>query len=214
VIPNGIDLPELSDSKAKIPSERQKTLLYLGRLHPKKNISNLIRAWNETFNTQRGGGDQWVLAIAGWDQGGYESELKRIAVGASVTFLGPQFGVDKSECYRKCNAFILPSLSEGLPMTVLEAWSYAKPVLITPECNLSEGFDADAALRIGTTSEEIAAGLKQLIEMSDDDRAAMGTHGRSLVATRFSWPRIGEQMRAVYDWMLGGGGRPDTIRLD
>lgn len=214
VIPNGIDLPELSDSKAKIPSERQKTLLYLGRLHPKKNISNLIRAWNETFNTQRGGGDQWVLAIAGWDQGGYESELKRIAVGASVTFLGPQFGVDKSECYRKCDAFILPSLSEGLPMTVLEAWSYAKPVLITPECNLSEGFDADAALRIGTTSEEIAAGLKQLIEMSDDDRAAMGTHGRSLVATGFSWPRIGEQMRAVYDWMLGGGGRPDTIRLD
>jgi poly(glycerol-phosphate) alpha-glucosyltransferase len=214
VIPNGIDLPELSDSNGKIQSDGRKTLLYLGRLHPKKNISNLIRAWNKTFNSQRGSGDRWVLAIAGWDQGGYEKDLKRIALSSSVTFLGPQFGVEKSECYRKCDAFILPSLSEGLPMTVLEAWSYAKPVLITPECNLPEGFDADAALRIGTTSEEIAAGLKQLIEMSDHDRAAMGTHGRSLVATRFSWPRIGEQMRAVYDWMLGGGGRPDTIRLD
>jgi len=187
VIPNGIDLPEPSEGDAKTQSENRKTLLYLGRLHPKKNISNLIRAWNETFNSQRGRDDQWILAIAGWDQGGYENELKRIAVETSVRFLGPKFGAEKGECYRKCDAFILPSLSEGLPMTVLEAWSYAKPTLITPECNLPEGFDANAALRIGTTPGEIAAGLKQLVEMSDDDRAAMGTRGRSLVATRFSW---------------------------
>ncbi len=197
---------------AKTQSANRKTLLYLGRLHPKKNISNLIRAWNETFNSQRGSGDRWVLAIAGWDQGGYESELKRIAAGTSVVFLGPQFGADKSECYRACDAFILPSLSEGLPMAVLEAWSYAKPVLMTPECNLPEGFEANAALRIGTTPEEIAAGLKVLREMSDDDRSQMGNRGRALVATRFSWPRIGEQMRAVYEWVLGGGAAED-VRL-
>ena len=205
VIPNGIDLPDLRESNAKTQPANRKTLLYLGRLHPKKNIANLIRAWKEIFNSQRGSGDPWVLAIAGWDEGGYESELKSIAVGASVVFLGPQFGADKSECYRTSDAFILPSLSEGLPMAVLEAWSYAKPVLMTAECNLTEGFEADAALRIGTTPEEIAAGLKVLIEMSDNDRSQMGNRGRALVATRFSWPRIGEQMRAVYEWMLGGG---------
>jgi poly(glycerol-phosphate) alpha-glucosyltransferase len=214
VIPNGVDLPDLRESNAKTQSDNRKTLLYLGRLHPKKNISNLIRAWNETFNSQHGSGERWVLAIAGWDQGGYESELKRTATGASVVFLGSRFGAEKSECYRTCDAFILPSLSEGLPMTVLEAWAYAKPVLMTPECNLPEGFSADAALRIGPSAEEIAAGLKQLVEMSDDDRAAMGARGRTLVATRFSWPRIGEQMRAVYEWILGSGPPPETIRLD
>jgi len=99
-------------------------------------------------------------------------------------------------------------------MAVLEAWSYAKPVLITPECNLPEGFQANAALRIGTTPQELADGLKHLIEMSDGDRFAMGAHGRDLVAKNFSWPRIGEQMRAVYKWMLGGGQTPETIRLD
>ena len=212
VIPNGIDLPDLSESNAKTQSENRKTLLYLGRLHPKKNISNLIRAWNETFNSQRGSGNHWVLAIAGWDQGGYESELKRIAAGDSVVFLGSRFGAEKSECYRTCDAFILPSLSEGLPMTVLEAWAYAKPVLMTPECNLPEGFLANAALRIGPSAEEIAAGLKQLVEMSTDDRAAMGARGRDLVTRDFSWPRIGEQMRAVYDWVLGGE-MPNTVRL-
>ncbi len=187
VIPNGVDLPDLRESNPKTQSESRKTLLYL---------------------------DRWVLAIAGWDQGGYESELKRIAAGPSVVFLGPQFGADKSECYRACDAFILPSLSEGLPMTVLEAWAHAKPVLMTPECNLPEGFEANAALRIGTTPEEIAAGLKVLREMSDNDRIQMGNRGRALVATRFSWPRIGEQMRGVYDWVLGAGAPPQTIRLD
>jgi glycosyltransferase involved in cell wall biosynthesis len=217
VIPNGVDLPDLRESKARTQSANPKTLLYLGRLHPKKNISNLIRAWNETLKSQRGG-DRWVLAIAGWDHGGYEAQLRQLTTDlgllTSVIFLGPRFGGDKSECYRTCDAFILPSLSEGLPMAVLEAWSYAKPVLMTPECNLSEGFDAIAALRIGKAPEEIAAGLRQLVEMSDNDRAAMGTRGRALVATNFSWPRIGQQMRAVYEWMLGGGHTPETIRLD
>ena len=211
VIPNGVDLPDLRESNAKSQPANQKTLLYLGRLHPKKNISNLIRAWNETFNSQRGSADRWILAIAGWDQGGYESELKRIAAGKSVVFLGPKFGAGKSECYHACDAFILPSLSEGLPMAVLEAWSYAKPVLMTPGCNLPEGFEANAALRIGTTSQEIAAGLKVLCEMSDNDRSQMGNRGRALVATRFSWPQIGEQMRDVYDWVLGAGAVPESV---
>jgi glycosyltransferase involved in cell wall biosynthesis len=214
VIPNGVDLPDLNESStARSQSDGRKTLLYLGRLHPKKNISNLIHAWNETFNSQPGSGERWVLAIAGWDQGGYENELKRIAPDPSVVFLGPQFGADKSECYRDCDAFVLPSLSEGLPMAVLEAWSYAKPVLMTPECNFPEGFGAEAALRIGASPREISAGLKQLIEMSDDDRIAMGARGRDLVGKNFSWPRIGEQMRAVYQWVLGGGQTPETVRL-
>ena len=210
VIPNGIDLPNLHETSAKGEAENRKTLLYLGRLHPKKNILNLIRGWKEIPNGKDA--DAWVLAIAGWDQGGYERELKDVAAGTSVVFLGPQFGTDKSECYRTCDAFILPSLSEGLPMTVLEAWAYAKPVLMTPECNLPEGFDANAALRIGTSPEQIAIGLKQLVRMSNDDRSAMGTRGRTLVATTFSWPGIGEKMRAVYDWLLGGE-MPDTVTL-
>jgi poly(glycerol-phosphate) alpha-glucosyltransferase len=212
LIPNGVDLPDLSEASRKSQSKTRRTLLYLGRLHRKKNLANLIRAWNRTFNSKSSNSNSWVLTIAGWDQGGYESELKRIAADASVVFLGPRFGAAKNQCYRTCDAFILPSLSEGLPMTVLEAWAHAKPVLMTPECNLPEGFEAHAALRIGSSTNEIAAGLKQLVEMSDDDRTSMGTRGRTLVATTFSWPRIGEQMRAVYEWVLGGE-MPNTVRL-
>jgi len=223
IVPNGIDLPASQSSDSSLISglasiaRGRKLLLYLGRLHPKKNLVNLIRAWKEALNTYPPTLSSWVLAIAGWDQGGHEAQLRQLTTDlrllTSVIFLGPQFGADKEACYRACDAFILPSLSEGLPMTVLEASAYARPVLMTPECNLPEGFATGAALQIGTTPKEIAAGLKQLIEMSDDDRKAVGARGRVLVVEKFSWPRIGEQMRSVYEWVLGGGRVPETLRL-
>jgi glycosyltransferase involved in cell wall biosynthesis len=224
IIPNGIDLPagqssEVSSLVSDLASvaRGRNLLLYLGRLHRKKNLLNLIRAWKEALNSHPSILNSWMLAIAGWDQGGHEAQLRQLTTDlrllTSVIFLGPRFGADRDACYRACDAFVLPSLSEGLPMTVLEAWAYAKPVLMTSECNLPEGFVAGAALQTGTTSKQIAARLKQLIEMSDDDRKAMGARGRALVAETFSWPRIGEQMRWVYEWVLGGGTAPETIRL-
>ena len=221
IIPNGVDLPDLVESSAleveSLPFQKfaqgRKVLLYLGRLHPKKNVANLVRAWKQTLESHPSAAKNWILAIAGWGKSAYEQKLQELAAGPSVVFVGAQFGAEKNACYRACDAFILPSLSEGLPMAVLEAWAHAKPVLMTPQCNLPEGFAAEAALQIGTTPEQIAAGLKQLAEMSDDDRGAMGDRGRTLVATKFSWLRIGEQMRSVYEWVLGGGATPQTVRL-
>jgi glycosyltransferase involved in cell wall biosynthesis len=221
IIPNGVDLPELTESSAlKAGSsvlqkfaQGRKILLYLGRLHPKKNVANLVRAWKQMLDSRPSTAKSWILAIAGWGASAYEQKLKDLAAVPSIVFVGAQFGAEKEACYRACDAFILPSLSEGLPMTVLEAWAHAKAVLMTPECNVPEGFAAGAALQIGTSPEEIAAGLKQLLEMTDDDRRAMGARGRTLVATKFSWPRIGEQMQSVYDWVLGSGPTPQTVRL-
>ncbi len=221
IIPNGVDLPELVESSAlEVESppiqkfaQGRKVLLYLGRLHPKKNVANLVRAWKQTLDSDAPISNSWILAIAGWGKTAYEQKLQDLAAGPSVVFVGAQFGAEKNACYRACDAFILPSLSEGLPMAVLEAWAHAKPVLMTPECNLLEGFAAGAALQIGAGPEEIAAGLKQVTKMNDEDRRAMGDRGRTLVSTKFSWPRIGEQMRSVYDWVLGGGPAPPTVRL-
>jgi poly(glycerol-phosphate) alpha-glucosyltransferase len=219
IIPNGVDLPDLVESSAleaetlrfQKLAQGRKILLYLGRLHPKKNVASLIHAWRQTLESYPSATKNWILAVAGWGESAYEQKVQYLAAMPSVVFLGPQFGVEKNACYGACDAFILPSLSEGLPMTVLEAWAYAKPVLMTPECNLPEGFGAGAALPIGTRPEEIAAALKQVIEMSDADRRAMGNRGRNLVETKFSWPRIGEQMRSVYEWVLGGGQLPEVI---
>ncbi len=221
IIPNSIDLApedELAESgNENSPFEPfaqgRKVLLYLGRLHPKKGLPHLLRAWQALSRDQQG--DTWILAIAGWDQGGHEQELRRLISEAqmenSVCFIGPQFDYDKALCYRKCDAFVLPSLSEGLPMVVLEAWAAGKPVIMTPECNLPEGFVARAALEVHPSTDRIVAGLRQLFEMSDRQRQEMGSRGLALVKDRFTSPRIALQMRDVYDWLLGGGPQPACV---
>ena len=144
VIPNGIDLP---DTTIQHPSpwadkaDGRKVLLYLGRLHPKKNIKPLIQAW-AAMQKETAAAKDWALAIVGWDQNGHEDELKskvcELGVEDSVFFPGPLFGEAKAAAYQHASAFVLPSLSEGLPMVVLEAWAYALPVLMTDACNLPE----------------------------------------------------------------------------
>jgi glycosyltransferase involved in cell wall biosynthesis len=256
VIPNGIDLP--NGEQPGVPcwegiiEPGKKIMLYLGRIHPKKGLINLLRAWQLANKDSQRASDSWVLAIAGWDQGGHESELRRLAteIGidwtalnasnrsgnghgqsgghqpataeklssdgwrakGSVIFLGPQFEKAKAACYQNCDAFILPSLSEGLPMVVLEAWAHGKPVLMTPECNLPEGFGADAALRIEPSVDSIARGLATLFQSARSDLQATGSRGRELVAERFAWPKIAIEMKSVYEWILGGGQKPDCVQ--
>lgn len=240
IIPNGVDLPKSGKREAEKREcgkqadnsrciaesfdrclGKRKLLLYLGRIHPKKGLCNLLKAWAEAQSP-----NEWVLAIAGWDQGGHEDELKRLAdelmirwsdvrgapnLDVSLLFPGPQFGASKDYWLRQCDAFILPSLSEGIPMAVLEAWAYAKPVVMTPQCNLAEGFAAESALCIYPEPGPIAAGLRELFRLNTSTRERMGSRGLALVSSRFAWPQVAAELRSVYHWMTGAGPKPDCV---
>ena len=221
IISNGIDLPVATPTdpppwRVALPNDA-KVLLYLGRLHPKKGLPCLLSAWAVVH---RAGGlaNPWHLVIAGWDQGGHEAELKtqayRLGIQSCVHFIGPQFEAAKYASYRRADAFILPSFSEGLPMVVLEAWACSLPVLMTPRCNLPEGFEAQAALRIDLEPECIAQGLATLFAMPDHERTALGKRGRALVEQRFNWFNIARQMLSVYRWVLGRGDQPNCVLMD
>lgn len=221
VVPNGIDMPPEIDGDAppwagSVPDDA-KILLYIGRLHPKKGLPHLLRGWATVRSHAPALSRPWHLCIGGWDQGNHMGQLRelRAALGleGSVHLIGPQFGAAKDAALRAASAFVLPSHSEGLPMAVLEAWAYRLPVLMTPACNLQPGFDAGAALRIDPQPASIANGLLSLFEMTQGEAAAMGSAGRTLVEARYTWEGIGSQMRAVYDWVLGGGSPPATVQF-
>jgi poly(glycerol-phosphate) alpha-glucosyltransferase len=82
---------------------------------------------------------------------------------------------------------------------------------MTEACNLPEGFAASAALRIGMDRPSLAAGLRQLFALSEAARRDVGARGRALVRERFTRRSIGEQMAAVYRWVLGGGAPPSCV---
>jgi poly(glycerol-phosphate) alpha-glucosyltransferase len=118
----------------------------------------------------------------------------------------------KLACLQKANGFILPSLSEGLPVAVLEAWSCALPVIMTPQCNLPEGFEARAAIKVFPETNSITEGLKRFFLLTEQEQKAIGQRGMELVRNRFCWPEIAKQMISVYAWLLGESPRPDCVR--
>ena len=131
-----------------------------------------------------------------------------------VVFTGPAFGQAKDALLRRADAFILPSFSEGLPMSVLEAWAYGLPVLMTEQCNIPEDFAAGAALRIGTEVGDQKSEVRGQRSEIRSRRAALVDYGgyvrvdgndrRGAAGDGTAWPQAGR--RALH---LAAGGRAD-----
>jgi glycosyltransferase involved in cell wall biosynthesis len=221
VIPNAVDLPPDSAGGEAEPwlaqvSPGSKILLFLGRIHPKKGLSPLLQGWAAIRESADGAkGNEWHLVVAGWDQGGHEAGLKAqaeaLGIADSVSFIGPLFGEARNVAYRHADAFVLPSHGEGLPLTVLEAWSHKLPVIMTSQCNIPEGFRADAAIPAEPNRDSLAQAMSVLFAMPDAARDAMGRRGFDLVSQEFTWKKAAAEMKSVYDWLLDKGDRPECV---
>lgn len=216
IIPNGINLPD-PDLKFE-KTDQKKHLLYLGRLHKKKGIDLLLKALAAINREEKGLLDNWQIDLVGWDHEGCKAELEKIVsenrLEDKVVFHGGLFGRDKQRMYANADGYILPSHGEGLPMTVLEAWSWKVPVIMTPKCNIPEGFDAGAAVRIEDNKESVAQGLRSFFEMSEDERKSMGERGYELVQNDFTWDASARKMIRLYEWLLGMSERPEFVIVD
>jgi poly(glycerol-phosphate) alpha-glucosyltransferase len=218
IIPSGQELPletsAMRDGERSGMEAGRKVMLFLGRLHPKKGLPALLRAWAGCRKAEPEAA-HWMLVLGGGDQDGHERELRRLILeldlDGSVLLAGPLFDEKKLHALNRADAFVLPSLSEGLPVAVLEAWAWRLPVLMTPQCNLPEGFAAGAAVKVEPNVESLTHGLTALFRMSECERERMGSCGRRLVEERFSWRRAAEQTVSVYKWVCAAGPRPDCM---
>jgi len=218
VIGNGVSVPSNDVVRRSPPwneswQGKRNVMLYLGRLHPIKGVDELINSWHQLCIEKVT--QDWILVIAGGGSEDYESKLRnlvnRLGLENSVAFIGSQFGDNKLACFMNSNAFVLPSNSEGFPVTILEAWSYKLPVAMTKACNVPIGFVEGAAIEIPTAEIGTGGGLRKLVEMRSHDRKNMGRRGYGLVKDEFLWSRIGAKMLAVYTWLTKSGPKPDCV---
>jgi poly(glycerol-phosphate) alpha-glucosyltransferase len=218
IISNGAEIPDTHTEPTRpswLPNDGRRTLLFLGRLHPKKGIRETLDAWALLSAWRREVTDAWRLVFVGWDDGGHADAFVAHARSlglADVLFPGPTYGEEKNAAYAHADAFILASHSEGLPMAVLEAWSHGLPVFMTRECNLVEGFAEGAAIEVTTEPAALAAVLGD--HLAGEDLGGVGVRGRVLVQQRFSWPAISGQIEALYYWLARSGPRPAFVHLD
>jgi poly(glycerol-phosphate) alpha-glucosyltransferase len=220
VIPNGVELDELAPRPdpagiwRKYPElPGRKIFLFLSRVHPKKGLPDFLHAWREA----RAHEQNWALVVVGPDELSHEAELRKLAgemgIASQVTFAGPAYGEEKRAFLALANAFVLPSLSEGFSMAVLEAAAAGLPVLLTRECNFPELATAGAAIEVPAGRSGILAGLRRFLNLTEAERQQMGGRGLELVKKTYTWTAVGLQMKSVYDWLQAGGSRPDCVQL-
>lgn len=221
LIPNGIDvedylsLPSTAEAESLLPALKGKrVLLFLSRVHPKKGLPVLLRAWHALGASRR----DWTLAIAGPDQRGHTSELKQLidelGLSESVILAGALFGKEKLAAYALAALFVLPSFSENFGIAVAEALAAGLPVVTTsgtPWKNLRE---QGCGWCVEPTIEQLAETLREALALSKRELARMGAKGREWMRRDFSWKRLAAQMIEVCEWTLGGGARPSCVALD
>ena len=217
IIPNGVDLPEADIVAGRNWSpDTRRNMLFLARIHPKKGVQELIAAWRKMLDRRPDIGTRWRLTLAGWDDGGLldaaRQQVRDLGLADHVDLPGALFGEAKHATFAAAHAFVLPSRSEGLPISVLEAWAYGLPVFMTDACNLPSGFTADAAIRVETESGALAKVLADRLG-NDGDLRGIGENGRALVLRDFSWDRVVDDYIALYRWLTTRADAPAFLHF-
>ena len=181
--------------------ERPPMLLYLGRIHPKKNLAALIAGWTAAHPQLPSGAR---LVVAGWGASTDVAAFRdTIADVPACRFIGPVDGLEKAALLPQARFLALPSLSEGLPMAVLEAWAHATPTLMSRACHLPEGFESGAAINCGDDPATVAQAIRKGFALSSADWLLMSDAAQRLAQTRFSRVAVTRAWERTYAELLG-----------
>jgi glycosyltransferase involved in cell wall biosynthesis len=185
--------------------ERQRRVLFVGRLLPHKGINDLIDAIDETI----------PLTIAGrpYDARHYEL-LKARAAGKDVTFITDAADDDLLRLYQTCAVSVLPSVyhtvdggyapvPELLGFTLMEAMACATPVICTAVGSLPELVE-DGVNGFVVPPNQPKALRRRIDELLADPRRAqaMGEQARQTIVKTFTWDSVVDRCLAAYQEAL------------
>lgn len=179
-------------------------VLVLSRLHPKKRIKPFIEVFLDVARTRF---PEWTLVIAGDGDSSYGRELKQLVsqkqAGDRVVFPGWVDGDDKRWLLENAELSVLPSHQENFGISVIEAMSYAVPVLISDRVNVAP--DVREARAGWVAPRDHAAFTNKLSRALDDreERRRRGRAAKTLVREKYVWSDIAGKMVEVYQSIEG-----------
>lgn len=176
-------------------------VMFMGRLVPEKAPDALIRAFAKVP------GDVRLVIVGGSSHtDDYVAQLEELAArDERVLLTGYVYGDEKDELLSNAAAFVNPSLLEGLPLTVLEACSYARPVVASSIAPHVEVLGSDGpGHRLVPPGDEEALAAAIADELASLDVAAKGAQvTRDRVLEEYSWDRATDITEATYRRALG-----------
>ncbi len=179
-MPNYIELPEQSE---RTPSNY---VLFIGRLHPKKAIDNLIRAVSMSNEFME---SDFVLKIAGKGKPEFEAKLKNLVSGLNldkkIEFVGQIEGAGKQKLFADAHFTILPSHTENFGNVVLESLAQSTPVAASKGTPWKVLEDEQIGFWTDNSPGGLAKTLTKIIRMDQESYTGFRKRSRNFVKREF-----------------------------
>jgi glycosyltransferase involved in cell wall biosynthesis len=182
----------------------RRTLLFLGRLHPKKALDRILNCLPSVKQAI----PNVLLVVAGEGDGGYTQQIKQLvsksALEQHVLFVGRLDGELKWASFAAAELFLLPSRQENFAITVAEAMQMGVPVIISDKVNtwpyVTEG-GAGLVLDERDIDRLLPRAIEELLK-DDATRLRMGVQASRFARARLTWQASARALLNCYDRVL------------
>ena len=166
----------------------KKYILFTGTIEPRKNLKNLITAYDLLPIKLQDKYPLVVVGAIGWNTGGVEKDKK-------INYLGRVSDEVLSKLYKEAAVFVYPSLYEGFGLPILEAMQAGTPVITSNRSSTSEVAGTAGVLINPDDPKSIEGGLQAVLE-GKISRCQMVKAGREQVK-KFSWEKCAFELLEV-----------------
>ena len=197
-VPNGVAVrtPKTPYLMRSVGLEPKGYVLFVGRLTPEKGCHHLVEAYQNVATDRK-----LVVVGAPAYTDAYARALRQAGNG-KVVFLGPVFGDLLAELYSNAYLFVLPSLLEGLSISLLEAMSYGCCVLASNIPQNVEAMGKCGLLFRAGDATSLRHAIREALSRPDDVQR-MGDMARQYVSKEYDWDDVATKTEQVYRHVLG-----------
>jgi glycosyltransferase involved in cell wall biosynthesis len=198
VVPNAVRLPAAVN---RPPSDGTLRLGYIGRLHPKKGIENLL----EACRILKERGVVYSLVVAGAGRARYTRSLVRkialLEIGGAVRMAGEVHGAAKRAFFEGLDLLVVPSHVESFATVVAEGLAFGVPVIASRNTPWARLVEQGCGLWVDDDPASIAQAIDEMRTMPLQE---MGRRGREWMSAEFSWDTIAREVCNAYAMILRG----------
>jgi glycosyltransferase involved in cell wall biosynthesis len=210
VVGGEVLIKNLKNGLTSGPSRRYKKyggqiqVLYCARLHKRKRPLAFVEAAAQVKNPNA------TFAIVGPDEGELtplQTKISEMQLAEKVVYEGALAYENVLDRMRDSDIYVLPSIDEPFPMSLLEAMSLGIPSICTDSTGISKLLaEKDAAVVTDGSPTEIAAAIDELVS-NRLAREAVGRRAQQLVDSNFSITAVVDELEQAYQSILALGAR-------
>jgi glycosyltransferase involved in cell wall biosynthesis len=175
---------------------RDEFLLFVGTVEPRKNLTALVRAFEQVLRVREQPLQLVIAGREGWLVDELFANLERSPAAKHIHFTGYLNDEDLCALYSSCALFVYPSLYEGFGLPPLEAMACGAPVIASRIPSIEEVVGPAARLVSPASVTELTGAIVELLssEATREKLSAAGTRR----AAEFSWTATARLTRDVY----------------